>query len=83
MESTYLQKIKTQNPDWIDPKFAFTDEKMMADLFHDFPVVEFGKQFFYKTEHVFQFETKPQPSFNKDFNLLIHNLKENEKAGYS
>ncbi|SMC69549.1 transcription-repair coupling factor [Pedobacter africanus] len=72
-------KEKQENQDWIDPKFAFTDEKMMGDMFHDFPLVEFGKQFFYKTEHVFQFETKPQPSFNKDFSLLIHNLKENEK----
>jgi len=72
---------KAQNPEWIDPKFAFSDEKLLGDHFHDFPLVEFGKQFFYKTDHRFEFETKPQPSFNKDFNLLIHNLKENEKAG--
>lgn len=74
-------KEKQENQDWIDPKFAFTDEKMISDMFHDFPLVEFGKQFFYKTDAVLQFETKPQPSFNKDFNLLIHNLKENEKQG--
>ncbi|WGQ07838.1 transcription-repair coupling factor [Pedobacter gandavensis] len=74
-------KEKSENQDWIDPKFAFTDEKMMADMVHDFSLIEFGKQFFYKTEHVISFETKPQPSFNKDFNLLIHNLKENEKQG--
>ncbi|MBB2150153.1 transcription-repair coupling factor [Pedobacter gandavensis] len=74
-------KEKAENQDWIDPKFAFTDEKMMADMVHDFALLEFGKQFFYKTEHVFSFDTKPQPSFNKDFNLLIHNLKENEKQG--
>ncbi|KIA94880.1 transcription-repair coupling factor [Pedobacter kyungheensis] len=72
---------KSQNPEWIDPKFAFTDEKLLGDHLHDFPLVEFGKQFFYKTDERFEFETKPQPSFNKDFNLLIHNLKENEKAG--
>lgn len=71
---------KQQNPNWLDPKFSFSDEKMLADLFQDFSVVEFGKQFFYQTDSVFQFDTKPQPSFNKDFNLLIHNLKENEKA---
>ena len=72
---------KSQNPEWIDPKFAFTDEKLLGDHLHDFPLIEFGKQFFYKTDDRFEFETKPQPSFNKDFNLLIHNLKENEKAG--
>ncbi|TDO19244.1 transcription-repair coupling factor [Pedobacter duraquae] len=74
-------KEKNENPDWIDPKYGFTDEKMVADIVHDFPLVEFGKQFFYQTDLVFPFETKPQPSFNKDFNLLIHNIKENEKQG--
>ncbi|RZM23246.1 MAG: transcription-repair coupling factor, partial [Pedobacter sp.] len=74
-------KEKTENQDWIDPKYGFTDEKMVADILQDFPVVEFGKQFFYQTDLVFPFDTKPQPSFNKDFNLLIHNIKENEKAG--
>ncbi|TDQ09552.1 transcription-repair coupling factor [Pedobacter metabolipauper] len=74
-------KEKQENQDWIDPKFGFADEKMTADILHDFMLVEFGKQYFYKTDHIFQFETKPQPSFNKDFNLLIHNLKENEKQG--
>ena len=71
---------KQQNPNWLDPKFSFTDEKMLSDLVQDFAVVEFGKQFFYQTPNVFAFETKPQPSFNKDFDLLIKNLKDNEKA---
>jgi transcription-repair coupling factor (superfamily II helicase) len=74
-------KEKQENQDWIDPKFAFSDEKMTGDIVHDFPIVEFGKQFFYQTDDIITFETKPQPSFNKDFNLLIHNLKENEKQG--
>ncbi len=69
---------KQQNPNWLDPKFSFSDEKMLADLFQDFALVEFGKQFFYQADHVIPFETKPQPSFNKDFDLLIQNLKQNE-----
>lgn len=73
------QADKQQNPNWLDPKFAFTDEKMLADLFQDFNLVEFGKQFFYRADETVFFDTKPQPSFNKDFNLLIHNFKENEK----
>jgi transcription-repair coupling factor (superfamily II helicase) len=35
-------KEKQENQDWIDPKFAFTDEKKMADIFQDFVLVEFG-----------------------------------------
>jgi len=74
-------KEKQENLDWIDPKFAFSDEKMIGDIVHDFSLIEFGKQFFYKTENVILFDTKPQPSFNKDFHLLINNIKENEKNG--
>ncbi|WP_028296453.1 transcription-repair coupling factor [Olivibacter sitiensis] len=68
------------NPDWIDPRYAFSDDKMLGDMLHDYALVEFGKQFFYTPSASFQFEQRPQPSFNKDFNLLIHNFKENEKA---
>jgi len=69
---------KNQNPDWIDPKFGFTDEKLIADQLADFPVVEFGKQFFYTPNDTINFDMRPQPSFNKDFSLLIHNFKNNE-----
>ncbi len=69
---------KNQNPDWIDPKFAFTDEKLIADQLHDFAVIEFGKQFFYNADHALNFDIRPQPSFNKDFQLLIHNIKNND-----
>lgn len=74
---------KNKNPDWIDPKFNFTDEKLLADQLKDFPVTEFGKQFFYQPTEVIEFETKPQPSFNKDFNLLIHNIHHNESEKIS
>lgn len=74
-------KEKQENPDWIDPKFGFSDERMIGDIIHDFDLIEFGKQFFYHTDHVISFDTRPQPSFNKDFHLLINNLKENEKNG--
>lgn len=70
---------KEYNPDWIDPKFNFSDGKMIANIFQDFPIVEFGKQYFYEAEEIFDFEQKPQPSFNKDFNLLIHNIKANDQ----
>ncbi|WP_423147603.1 transcription-repair coupling factor [Rubrolithibacter danxiaensis] len=69
---------RQKNPEWIDPKFNFTDEKLIADQLRDFPVIEFGKQYFYQAQSTITFDTRPQPSFNKDFNLLIHNIKQNE-----
>lgn len=71
-------KQKKDNPEWHDPENEFTDEKNLNALFFDFPIVEFGKQFFYKADLTLKFDIHPQPSFNKDFNLLIHNFKENE-----
>ena len=72
------EKEIKDNPEWIDPRFTFTDDKNFGALLFDFPNIEFGKQFFFKADTTIQFETSPQPSFNKDFNLLIHNFKENE-----
>lgn len=69
---------KQKNPEWIDPKFGFTDDKLIADQLHDFPIIEFGKQFFYNDAQQINFDMRPQPSFNKDFTLLIHNFKNNE-----
>lgn len=69
---------KQKNPEWIDPRYNFAEEKLLASQLNDFPVVEFGKQFFYQPTEVIEFETRPQPSFNKDFNLLIHNIRQNE-----
>lgn len=70
---------KKQNPEWIDPKFNFVDDKQLSTQLRDFAVIEFGKQFFYSPTETILFDTKPQPSFNKDFKLLIHNLHHNEE----
>ncbi|GAB3923232.1 transcription-repair coupling factor [Mucilaginibacter myungsuensis] len=72
---------KNNNPDWIDPKFNFTDEKLIGDQLADFGIVEFGKQFLYNAPTTIQFDIRPQPSFNKDFTLLIHNFKNNVADG--
>ncbi|MGV8877483.1 MAG: transcription-repair coupling factor [Sphingobacteriaceae bacterium] len=72
---------KQQNSDWIDPKFSFIDDKLIADQLQDFALLEFGKQFFYRADETIRFDIRPQPSFNKDFSLLIHNIKKNEAEG--
>lgn len=73
------EKEIKDNPDWVDPRFTFTDDKNFNAMLFEYPVVEFGKQFFYKPDVELSFDTHPQPSFNKDFSLLIHNFHENEK----
>ena len=48
-----------------------------------FRIIEFGDSNFYKTDKVVSFDSKPQPSFNKNFELLIQDLKDNETKGFT
>lgn len=48
-----------------------------------FRVIEFGRASFFKSEQRIAFNSKPQPSFNKNFDLLIKNLQQNTEAGYT
>lgn len=42
-----------------------------------FHLVEFGKNTFFRAEEKLEFNAQPQPSFNKNFNFLINDLKTN------
>ena len=75
------EKDIKDNPEWIDPRLTLSDERYFGSLLFDFPIIEFGKQFFYKASHTVNFDTHPQPSFNKDFGLLVHHLNENQQKG--
>ncbi len=47
-----------------------------------FSTIEFGQQFYFKTAHPVVFNTAPQPSFNKNFDLLLQDLRRNTGRGY-
>lgn len=49
----------------------------------DFSTIEFGKQFYFKTGKPFIFNQNPQPSFNKNFDLLIEDLHRNRDNGFT
>lgn len=66
------------NPQWIHPEKSLLNKKELLQIFQNQAILEFGKQFFYKNEISLFFNQRPQPSFNKDFDLLIHNLLENK-----
>ncbi len=72
------QEDKNLHPEYIDPEIVFHTSTEFNSIIKQFNIVEFGKQFYYSADVTIQFNVRPQPSFNKDFNLLIHNLKKNE-----
>lgn len=70
---------KTYPPEQLDLIFDGPDE-LLGQL-EKFTVLEFGKRFYYSEGESFHFNTSPQPSFNKNFNLLIANLQQNQESG--
>lgn len=72
------KKIHTE---YIDPNILFSTSAELNEELNRYNVIEFGKQFHFPSKNTFVFDVRPQPSFNKDFNLLIHNFKKNETDG--
>jgi len=47
-----------------------------------FSTIEYGQQCYFKTAKTIIFNTFPQPSFNKNFDLLLKDLQNNAANGY-
>ena len=65
------------------PEDIFETKENFKNLLSEFRVVEFGKQFHHNSAEKFTFESKPQPSFNKNFDILADNLLDNQTKGFS
>ncbi|PQB08244.1 transcription-repair coupling factor [Polaribacter filamentus] len=64
------------------PEELFCDGTFIKNQLKDFSLVNFGGS---KSDEKLEiaFKTKPQPAFNKQFNLLIEDLNEHHKAGFT
>ena len=65
----------------LKPADLFDRGEDFAKLSSEFTRVEFGKQFYLAGANLLQWKSQSQPSFNKNFDLLVTHLAENEKAG--
>jgi transcription-repair coupling factor (superfamily II helicase) len=63
------------------PIELFCDGAFIQSQLQDFTLIDFGNQ--NKEDSKINFNTIPQPSFNKQFNLLIDNLTEYHKGGFT
>ena len=64
-----------------EPSELFCDGEFIKNQLQNFSLVDFGTQ--QNETTAISFNTIPQPSFNKQFNLLIENLEEHHKAGFT
>ena len=65
----------------LKPADLFDRGADFAKLSSEFTRVEFGKQFYLAGANLILWKSQSQPSFNKNFDLLVTHLAENEKAG--
>jgi transcription-repair coupling factor (superfamily II helicase) len=64
------------------PEDLFLNQKQFLKRALDFSVIELHANAVFKTDKKVEFYIQPQPSFNKQFDLLLNNLSENHFNGY-
>jgi transcription-repair coupling factor (superfamily II helicase) len=64
------------------PEQLFLNQKEFIKRALDFSIVELSAKPIFKTTKKFEFYIQPQPSFNKQFDLLLNNLNDNHFNGY-
>jgi len=65
------------------PDRLYFSSKMFLDQCELMCVAEFGNRFYLKTEKIFEFRSSPQPSFNKNFELIADNLIDLQNQGFT
>ncbi|KVV13599.1 transcription-repair coupling factor [Flavobacterium sp. TAB 87] len=64
------------------PEQLFINQSAFIKKALDFSVVELAVKPIFRTTKTFEFHFQPQPSFNKQFDLLLNNLSDNHFNGY-
>ncbi|HLN52422.1 MAG TPA: transcription-repair coupling factor [Lentimicrobium sp.] len=65
----------------LKPEELFTHADQFKREILDHKLIEYGSHALIKESAGFNFNMQPQPSFNKNFDLLLKNLEENNSAG--
>ena len=65
------------------PEHLFLNQESFLLKALDFSIIELSNKPLFKTTKSFEFHIQPQPSFNKQFDLLLNNLSDNHFNGYT
>jgi transcription-repair coupling factor (superfamily II helicase) len=71
------QEIKRSTPEQL-----FLNQRTFIKRALDFSIIELSTKPIFKIAKKWEFHILPQPSFNKQFDLLLNNLSENQFNGY-
>lgn len=65
------------------PEELFETGSSFQSAIQDYVKIEFGNRFYLHSSEVFQFESGPQPSFNKNFDLIAESLESFQEKQYT
>lgn len=65
------------------PKDLFINGQELLDFIADKNIIEFGRRFYFNHAYRIDYTAKPQPSFNKEFNLFIDDISELKSKGFT
>lgn len=66
----------------VSPENMFLNQQSFVKRSLDFTIVELASKPIYRTQKTVEFHIQPQPSFNKQFDLLLNNLNDNHFNGF-
>lgn len=79
---SHFDDLKENTIKHINPNRLFLNGENFLKQVDKKNVVEFGNQFFFEASDSYEFRSSPQPSFNKQFELLIEDLRDSHQKGY-
>ncbi len=65
----------------LDPEALFETRESFAEQLHPYMKIEFGNRFYNPPSNSFEFDAKPQTSFNKNFDLIADSLSDLQAQG--
>ncbi|MCK4920484.1 MAG: transcription-repair coupling factor [Bacteroidales bacterium] len=74
--------IETENPNF-DKSAVISNTKQLIQDFQSYKKIEFGTPWLSESPTSIEFNTSPQPTFNRNFNLLVEDILKNEAEGYT
>lgn len=67
----------------LEPKHLFVSSESFQEELVQRSIIEFGSRSYFKNATLIDFKSSPQPSFNKNFELLAKDLIDHQLQGYA
>ena len=81
-KATYVFGKLESTIERLKPSQLYLKSELYENQLYNFSIVEFGSKFHFKSTFKLTLNIRPQPPFNKNFDLLITKLNENTENGF-